>query len=79
VAQQTAANLHVKEGDTVTIMRIGLLPVQVTVDGVVELPYADFLFQAIGVPSGAAPQAPPDNVLLLPQASWHRIFDPQAQ
>jgi len=79
VAQQTAANLHVKEGDKVTIMRIGLLPVQVTVDGVVELPYADFLFQAIGVPSGAAPQAPPDNVLLLPQGAWYRIFDPQAQ
>ncbi len=79
VAQQTAANLHVKQGDTVTIMRIGLPPVQVTVDGVVDLPYADSLFQAIGVPAGAAPQAPPDNVLLLPLAAWHRIFDPQAQ
>jgi putative ABC transport system permease protein len=79
VAQQTAANLHVKEGDTVTIMRIGLSPARVTVDGVVDLPFADSLFQAIGVPAGAAPQAPPDNVLLLPHAAWHGIFDPQAQ
>lgn len=77
VAQQTAANLHVKEGDTVTIKRIGLSPVQVKVDGVVDLPNADSLFQAIGVPSGTAPQAPPDNVLLIPGSQWHRIFDPQ--
>jgi putative ABC transport system permease protein len=77
VAQQTAANLHVKEGDTVTIKRIGLSPVQVRVDGVVDLPNADSLFQAIGVPPGTAPQAPPDNVLLLPDSQWHRIFDPQ--
>jgi putative ABC transport system permease protein len=79
VAQQTAANLHVKEGDTVMIQRIGLPRVQVKVDGVVDLPDADSLFQAVGVPSGAAPQAPPDNVLLLPDDQWQTIFEPQAQ
>ncbi|HUX47284.1 MAG TPA: ABC transporter permease, partial [Desulfosporosinus sp.] len=62
VAQQTAANLHVKPGDRVTIERFGLPPCEVTVDGVVDLPNADSLFQAIGLPAGAAPQAPPDNV-----------------
>jgi putative ABC transport system permease protein len=31
---------------------------------VVDLPNSDQLFQAVGVPPGAAPQAPPDNVLL---------------
>jgi len=77
VAQQTAANLHVKEGDTVIIKRIGLSPVQVKVDGVVDLPNADSLFQAVGVPPGTAPQAPPDNVLLIPGSQGHRIFDPQ--
>jgi putative ABC transport system permease protein len=78
VAQQTAANLHVKEGDTVSVERIGLPPVQVKIDGVVDLPYADSLFQAVGVPPGTAPQAPPDNVLLIPDLQWHTLFDAQA-
>ena len=78
VAQQTAANLHVTVGDTVTILRVGLSPVKVKVDGVVDLPNADSLFQAVGVPAGAAPQAPPDNVLILPSDRWHRLFDHQA-
>lgn len=79
VAQQTAANLHVKEGDTVVIQRIGLPPVQVKVDGIVDLPNADSLFQAVGTPAGTAPQAPPDNVLLLPDDQWHTLFDPQTR
>ncbi len=77
VAQQTAANLHVKEGDVVTIERINLPPVQLKIAGVVDLPHADSLFQAIGVAAGTAPQAPPDNVLLVPDSDWHKIFDPQ--
>ena len=36
------------------------------------------MFQAIGAPSGAQPQAPPDNVLILPIEKWHELFDPQA-
>ena len=78
VAQQTAANLHVAVGDTVTIGRLGLPAVKVKVGGVVDLPNADSLFQAVGVPAGAAPQAPPDNVLLLPNDLWHQLFDAQA-
>jgi putative ABC transport system permease protein len=62
----------------VTIQRIGLDPVVIQVAGVVDLPQADSLFQAIGVPAGAAPQAPPDNVLLLPIDQWHAFFDSQA-
>jgi putative ABC transport system permease protein len=79
VAQQTAANLHVTVGDTITIQRMGLPPVKVKVDGVVDLPQADSLFQAVGIPAGAAPQAPPDNVLLLPSSLWHKFFDRQAK
>jgi len=75
VAQQTAANLHVTVGDTVTILRVGLPTVTVKVDGVIDLPQADSLFQAVGIPAGAAPQAPPDNVLLLPSDQWHQLFD----
>jgi putative ABC transport system permease protein len=78
VAQQTAANLHVTLGDTVTIGRLGLPAVKVKVAGVVDLPNADSFFQAIGVPANASPQAPPDNVLLLPLDQWHQLFDPQA-
>lgn len=77
IAQQTAANLHVGPGDTVTINRFGLPPVNVVVGGVVDLPDADALFQGVGLPSQAAPQAPPDNVLILPISDWVRIFDPQ--
>lgn len=78
VAQQTAANLHVKEGDTLTIMRQGLAPVELRVDGTVDLPYADSLFQSVGASPGTAPHAPPDNVLLIPEPEWHLLFDPQA-
>ena len=78
LAQQTAANLHATVGDTVAIHRTGLPPVEVRVGGVAELPNANSMFQAVGAPAGAGPQAPPDNVLLLPIAQWHRYFDPQA-
>ncbi|WP_034629895.1 FtsX-like permease family protein [Desulfotruncus alcoholivorax] len=78
VAQQTAANLHVQAGDTVVMQRIGLPAAKVKVAGVVDLPDADALFQAVGAPPGAAPQAPPDNVVLLPAPLWHSLFDGQA-
>ena len=78
IAQQTAANLHVTVGDQVKIVRVGLPPVSVKVAGVVELPNIDSMFQAVGAPAGSAPQAPPDNVVLLPAAQWHTLFDPQA-
>ncbi len=78
LAQQAAANLHVKPGDTVQIGRAGLPPAHVVVDGVVDLPTADQLFANIGAPPGAQPAAPPDNVVLLGDALWHQIFDPLA-
>ena len=74
--QQTAANLAAQPGDTISIGRAGLPPVTVTVDGVVDLPQADSLFQNVGAPVGAQPQAPPDNVVILPAALWHQLFDP---
>jgi putative ABC transport system permease protein len=76
VAQQTAANLRVAPGDTVTIGRAGLAGVDVVVAGVVDLPAANSLFQKVGAPAGSQPQAPPDTILLLPLADWHRVFDP---
>lgn len=78
LAQQTAANLHAAPGSVITIRRPGLDPVQVKVDAIVDLPLADTLFQTIGAPPGAAPQAPPDNVLILPLDQWHTLFDPVA-
>jgi putative ABC transport system permease protein len=78
IAQQTAANLHVTIGDTVTIQRMGLSPLNVKITGVIDLPNADALFQAVGIPKGAAPQAPPDNVLLMSQEQWQSIFAEQS-
>ena len=77
LAQQTAANLHAGPNDTITIERVGLAPVDVKIAGVVELPDADALFQGVGLPPSASPQAPPDNVVIFPASDWHRIFDPQ--
>jgi len=71
--QQTAANLHAKPGDTVRIARQGLPAASVRVDGVVDLPAIDSLFQQVGAPTGAQPQAPPDNVVLLPSPTFRRI------
>ncbi len=78
VAQQTAANLHVRPGDTVSVGRAGSPPATLTVDGVVDLPHADSLFQKVGAARGSQPSAPPDNVLLVPAATWHQLFDPVA-
>jgi putative ABC transport system permease protein len=79
VSQQAAADLRVAPGDVVAIGRAGLDPAMVQVDGVVALPDANSLFQKVGVPSSGQPQAPPDNVVLLPETQWHQIFDPLAQ
>jgi putative ABC transport system permease protein len=75
IAQQTAANLRVVPGDVVALGRTGQAPAHVRVDGVVDLPQADSLFQKVGAPPGAQPKAPPDNVVLLPAATWHTLFD----
>lgn len=75
LAQQTAANLRASVGETISIARAGLEPIVVRVDGIVDLPQADSLFQTVGAPIGSQPQAPPDNVLLLPSAQWHSAFD----
>ena len=74
LAQQTAANLHATVGTIIKIGRQGLPPLPVRVQGVVDLPAADSMFQSIGVLPGAAPQAPPDNVVLLPAAQWQAAF-----
>lgn len=75
VAQQTAANLHLTVGDQVVIHRFGAPGFKVTITSIVDLPNADAMFQAIG---GAARQAPPDNVMLLPLSQWQEVFAHQA-
>ncbi|MGB3829726.1 MAG: ABC transporter permease [Ornithinimicrobium sp.] len=77
LAQQTAANLRAGVGDTVTITVAGT-QVDVTVDGVVDLPQADSFFQTVGAPPQSQPVAPPDNVLLLPASAFDRLIAPPA-
>ncbi|MFD8920871.1 ABC transporter permease [Streptomyces sp. NPDC059569] len=76
IAQQTAANLHVGPGDTITVNLPGAKPAQVKVAGVVDLPQADSLFQKVGAPPQSQPSAPPDNVLLLPTRSFDTLTAP---
>lgn len=78
LTQQTAANLHATVGDTVDLGREGLPPATVTVAGIIDLPAADSFFQKVGAPSTSQPKAPPDNVLIVPTATWHQLFDPLA-
>lgn len=73
LAQQTASNLHAAPGDTVGIQLPGVGVRQVRVDGVVDLPQADSLFQKVGAPAQSQPTAPPDNVVLLPAASFDSL------
>ncbi|HEY0812481.1 MAG TPA: ABC transporter permease [Pseudonocardia sp.] len=76
LAQQTAANLGVVPGDMITINLAGGRASSVRVAGVVELPQANSLFQTVGAPAGSQPSAPPDNVVLLPEARWQDLFAP---
>jgi putative ABC transport system permease protein len=76
IAQQAAANLHVGPGDQVEIGRAGRSRVAVRIDGVVDLPHANTLFQTVGAPPGAQPTAPPDDVLLVPTRTWARLYPP---
>ncbi|HEV7622946.1 MAG TPA: FtsX-like permease family protein [Amnibacterium sp.] len=74
VAQQTAANLHVAPGDRVLVDLGAGVPRPVVIGGVVDLPHANSLFQTVGAPVGAQPNAPPDNVLLLPASTFRTVF-----
>jgi putative ABC transport system permease protein len=65
--QQTASSLAAAPGATVTVLGSGR---SVKVDGVVDLPNADSLFQIVGAPAGSSASAPPDNVLLVPPAQF---------
>ena len=79
IAQQTASNLHVAPGDTISIGRAGLPAAKVVVDGVVDLPQADSLFQVVGAPPQSQPVAPPDNVVLLPSSTYATVMGPLAK
>ncbi|MFD9585192.1 FtsX-like permease family protein [Streptomyces sp. NPDC059980] len=70
LAQQTASNLHVGPGDSVTVRLPGPSTRQVRVEGVVDLPQADSLFQKVGAPPQSQPTAPPDNVMLVPSSTF---------
>jgi putative ABC transport system permease protein len=78
LAQQTAANLRAKPGDRVRIGLSGRASTPVKVAGIVDLPAADSLFQQVGAPVGAQPQAPPDNVILLPERTFTKVEAPVA-
>lgn len=79
LSQQTAANLHAVPGDSVTIARLAQPPLTIKIDGVVELPNADQLFQIVSATPQAARTVPPDNVILFPQGQWREAFKSQLE
>jgi putative ABC transport system permease protein len=76
LAQQTAANLGAAPGATITVALPGRPPAALRVDGVVDLPAVNSLFQTVGAPPASQPAAPPDNVVLVPQPQWQALFGP---
>ncbi|MCY7302028.1 MAG: ABC transporter permease [Thermoleophilia bacterium] len=79
IAQQLAANLGVGLGDSIAVQLPGRSAERFRIDGVIDLPAADSLFQTVGAPPGAPQPPPPDNVLVLPLARWHTAFDAVAR
>jgi putative ABC transport system permease protein len=73
IAQQTAANLHVAPGDSMSVALAGAAPVDLVIGGVIDLPQANSLFQTVGAPAQSQPTAPPDNVILVPAAQFRTI------
>ena len=79
IAQQTAANLHVKPGDTISVHRgPRLSPVSLPVGAIIDLPQANSLFQRVGATAQAQPTAPPDNVILLAPHQFATLTAPLA-
>ena len=75
VAQQMAANLGVTVGDTITVDRAPLKPVQLKVDGVIDFTAPQQLLGPVGAVGAAASRPPPDNVVVIPADRWHRLLD----
>jgi putative ABC transport system permease protein len=74
IAQQMAANLGIGVGGTVSVPRPGLPAARLRVDGLIDFPAAQQLLTPVGASTGTAPP-PPDNVLVIPLARWHALFD----
>lgn len=70
--QQTAANLAAEPGTSVGV-KSGSQTTKVTIDGIVDLPFADSFFQVVGLAPGTGASAPPDNVLLVTPAVFARL------
>jgi len=76
LAQQAAANLHATVNTEIRILLARGHSLRFRVDGIVDLPQADSMFQNIGASAGSTPQAPPDNVVMLPLGTWKTVFHP---
>ncbi|HKW44133.1 MAG TPA: ABC transporter permease [Candidatus Eremiobacteraceae bacterium] len=87
LAQQTASNLDAHVGDRVEVLleeiargsRTRVRRVSTRVAGIIDLPFADSFFQVVGVAPARAPQAPPDNVLIIPSRLFQHWLARQAE
>ncbi len=72
VQQQTAANLGVAPGDTVTVEG-GPRGNGLRIAAIIDLRQPDTFFQVIGAPPGAGASAPPDNVVFVRPEVFSRV------
>lgn len=71
--QQTAANLAIEPGGTISVKtHSGTNPLRI--DGVVDMPAEDSFFQVVGLAPGAGVSAPPDNVVLVPPDVFRSVI-----
>jgi putative ABC transport system permease protein len=75
--QQTAANLAAAPGSRIWVQTTSART-PLNVDGVVDLPAEDSLFQVVGLAPGAGASAPPDNVLLVSPAVFKAVVGSSA-
>jgi putative ABC transport system permease protein len=70
--QQTATNLGVGPGDVI-VAQTATGPVNLVVNGVIDLPQSDSFFQVVGAPAGAGATAPPDNAVLVSPETFAQL------
>ncbi|HET6173785.1 MAG TPA: ABC transporter permease [Gaiellales bacterium] len=75
IAQQMAANLGIGVGDRISIGRAGLPDATARVNGIIDFTAPQQLLLPPSAATATSQTPIPDNVLIVPTARWHALFD----